>query len=60
METLLAMILSLLKPIAKAFFEVVLTTPAVEKEVKTVETNLNTDIDDDINFASSKWLLDRS
>lgn len=57
METLLALILSLLRPIASELFKVVLTTPAVDKEVETIETNLDTN--DDINFDNSKWLLNR-
>ena len=58
MGTLLTLLMSLLKPLAEAFFEVVLITPAIEKEVINAETNLNTDVG--IDFGSSKWLLDRS
>jgi len=55
---ILALIMSLLQPLLKALFEVVLTTPAIEKEVQVVETTLDTDVN--INFDSSNWLLNRS
>ena len=45
MSILLSILGPLLKILADAFFGVVLTTPAVEKEVINVDTTLEPDVD---------------
>ena len=54
MSTILSLLAPILKILAEAFFGVVLTTPAVEKEVINVDTKL--DIRPDLSHLDSLLL----